>query len=317
MKLNSRKCLVCGLTLDQEASGNYHGKCQSYLFGNKQVLELDIEPKDLMRLGIEMLQAHEAITGVQAKISAELVKQGAKNRLTIIGAGQWSSFIIKPQSTIYSSLPECEHLTMMLAKELDLPTVPNGLIELKNGELAYITRRIDRVRGEKIHQEDFCQLLEKQTNDKYRASHERIAKRMGELKMPIIDFEAYFQLTLFCFLTGNADMHLKNFSVVHATPFPRLCPAYDLVNTAILNPADTEELALTLAAKKRKLNRSHFEQLAEACHLTPRQTQNAFRRLLTGMQAKLEPVVQRSFLSQELKESYVALVHERLARMAA
>jgi serine/threonine-protein kinase HipA len=89
-----------------------------------------------------------------------------------------------------------------------------------------------------------------------------------------------------------------------------LSPAYDLLNVAIIIPDDTEELALTLAGKKKKLKRQHFEQLGKGLELTDRQIYMVFKRFLTN-KSKAMNWIEKSFLSNDMKIAYKELVEKR------
>ncbi len=156
-------------------------------------------------------------------------------------------------------MPANEHLTMRIAEAFAIRVVPSTLIRLASGELSYITKRIDRTaKGQKIHMIDMFQITE--ASDKYRSSMERVGSAIGQYSSrPGLDRVFFFELTLFCFLTGNNDMHLKNFSLIRDETDKGCSPlAYDLLNVRIANPADDEDLALTLDGKKKKLKRVHF-----------------------------------------------------------
>jgi serine/threonine-protein kinase HipA len=148
-------------------------------------------------------------------------------------------------------LPEIEDLTMHLTTLAGIKTVPHSLIRLKSGNLAYITKRIDRNKKKKIHMEDMCQLTERLTEDKCHGSYEQIAKAVLKYSVnPGLDVINFYEQVVFSYLTGNADMHLKNFSLIDRPEMGyTLSEAYDMVTTALVNPADKEDLALTLNAK--------------------------------------------------------------------
>ena len=212
------------------------------------------------RLAKELIQSQKAVTGVQAKISLHITghsKEGTEKRFTIVGL--WGGYILKPPTSLCSQLPEVEDLTMHLASIARIKTAPHSLIRLQSGNLAYITKRIDRKDKRKLPMEDMCQLTERMTEDKYHGSYEQIAKTILKYsRTPGLDVVNFFELVLFSFLTGNADMHLKNFSLLEQENLGMtLSPAYDLVNTTLVNPADEEELALTLNGKKKKIKKQH------------------------------------------------------------
>ncbi len=204
---------------------------------------------------------------------------------------------------------------MRIAASFGLQTVPSSLIRLSSGELSYITKRIDRTEeGEKIHMLDMFQILE--AFDKYKGSMERVGKAIAKYaENTLLDLINFFELAVFCFLTGNNDMHLKNFSmIVQSDDTWNLAPAYDLLNAAIVNPDDKEELALTLNARKSKLNRAHFAAFGRGLGLTDRQIEGVFNRLLKNEKLAVAQI-EISFLSDAFKEKYKALLTERYNRI--
>jgi serine/threonine-protein kinase HipA len=240
-------------------------------------------------------------------------KENSNMRLTVVGAlgGQ---YIFKPPSDKFPEMPENEHVTMRIGEALGIRVVPSSLIRLLSGELSYITKRVDRTEfGEKIHMIDMFQITE--AFDKYKGSMEKIGKALDNYSSnTLLDKTFFFDLTLFSFLTGNSDMHLKNFSMIESPSGWILSPAYDLLNVAILLPEDTEELALTLVGKKKKLKREHFEQLADGLGLTPKQIKGAFNRMIKNKSKALN-WIDRSFLSNEMKTAYIELLEGRYKQL--
>jgi serine/threonine-protein kinase HipA len=165
-----------------------------------------------------------------------------------------------------------------MAEAFGINVVPSSLLRLASGELSYITKRIDRTEsGEKIHMLDMFQITE--AFDKYKSSMEKIGKAIHAYSSnTLLDKLFFFELSLFCFLTGNNDMHLKNFSLIEGSTGWVLAPAYDLLNVAIVLTDDTEELALTIEGKKKKLKQSHFVLFGKGLGLTDKQIQGAFKR---------------------------------------
>ena len=245
------KCLYCYQELE-EGQRDFHPHCARKFFGTKEVPLLEYRHEDLDRLAEQIIRAQTSLTGVQPKLSLNLTKHDGCSRLTIVGL--WGDYIFKPQTEDYPQLPENEDLTMHLAEVAKINVVPHSLIRLADGRLGYITKRIDRPKkGEKIDMEDMCQLTLHPTEYKYKGSHEQIAKAIVQYSgTPKLDLTNYMQLLLFCFVTGNNDMHLKNFSLYRPKADYQLTPAYDLLNVAIANPMDKEELALPLSGKKAK-----------------------------------------------------------------
>lgn len=285
-------------------------------FGTKEIPQLNYTSNDLEKLAIQVIQDQTSLTGVQPKLSLLLNEYEGSQRLTIVGL--WGGFICKPQTLQFEQMPETEDLTMHLAELARIDVVPHTLIRMADDALCYLTRRIDRTAtGEKIAMEDMCQLTERQTEHKYKSSYERIAKAIGQYSsIPKMDITNYFEVILFSWITGNNDMHLKNFSLYEPNDgMIRLAPAYDLINAAILNPKDDEELALTLNGKKKKLKHSDFI----AAGLTMGLERKTIERLIQKY-AKLFPkmytVINNSFLNEELKNKYIELLKERLKCIA-
>ncbi|WP_040665092.1 HipA domain-containing protein [Nafulsella turpanensis] len=257
-----------------------------------------------------------AVPGVQPKLSMSLVKEAKEKsdtRLTVVGAlgGQ---YIFKPPSDRFPEMPQNEHVSKRIAEAFGIRVVPSSLIRLASGELSYITKRVDRKEtGEKVHMIEMFQITE--AFDKYRSSMEKVGKALGSYSdNPLLDKVFYFELALFSFLTGNNDMHLKNFSMMESASGWVLAPSYDLLNVSIVLPEDTEELALTLAGKKKKLKYEHFEQLGKGMELTDRQIEGAFKRMIKN-KPKAINWLEVSFLSDGMKGAYGQVLEMRYQQL--
>jgi serine/threonine-protein kinase HipA len=310
----TQRCLYCYQPLAEAA--DYHTKCSLEFFGTAAPPALRYTIQDMEVLAKEVVERSVAVPGVQAKLSMSVVREAAgqtDGRLTVVGA-LGGNFILKPPSPDYPEMPANEHVTMRIAESFRMSTVPSSLIRLASGELAYITKRIDRTEdNQKIHMLDMYQITE--ASDKYRSSMERVGKAVATYSDDtLLDLVNLFELTLFCFLTGNNDMHLKNFSLIRSGKGWKLSPAYDLLNVTILNPGDTEELALTLEARKKKLSRDNFERFGTSVGLSPRQVNGVFKRLLRN-RPQIESWLSRSFLSAGQQEAYLKVANERYARL--
>ena len=308
------KCLYCYRPLET-GEKDFHAKCARKFFGTEKVPVLDYTCEDLERLAIQVIKDQTSLTGVQPKLSLHLNEHEGNQRLTIVGL--WGGFICKPQTIQFAQMPEAEDLTMHLAELAKIDAVPHTLMRMADNSLCYLTKRIDRSStGEKVAMEDMCQLTERQTEHKYRSSYERIAKAIVQYSsMPKMDVTNFFEVVLFSWITGNNDMHLKNFSLFEPHDGNiRLTPAYDMLNAVILNPKDDEELALTLNGKKKKLKRSDFI----TSGLTMGVEQKTIERLI-GKYVKLLPdmkkLIGNSFLNDELKDKYTELITERIDRI--
>jgi serine/threonine-protein kinase HipA len=255
MKTKLHNCLCCYKPL-LGTENDYHANCIKKIFGTTQVLVIDIDLQRLEEYANQIIEKSVAITGVQPKLSVELKKQKNEfSRLTVVGL--YGNYILKPPSQVYKELPENEDVTMHLASLVKIKTAQHCLIRLQSGDLAYITKRFDRNKSEKIAVEDFCQLTESLTEHKYRGSIEKVANSTKKFTTNKgLEILRLFELVLFCYLTGNADMHLKNFALIENSLGEfELSPAYDLLNTALVIAADKEETALTINGKKNRLNK--------------------------------------------------------------
>ena len=306
------KCLICANPVDH--GDEYHTKCLQVLFGSKERPVLDVTFDQLNELAKRSVHQRITVPGVQTKLSLTMDRKAdSVDKLTIVGL--WGRFILKPPSNRWPELPANEHCTMMLAEAAGLETVPFGLIHLASGELAYITKRIDRDdSGNKFAMEDMCQLTGRLTEDKYKSSHEQIAKTIKEHSAnPLFDLTRFYEFVLFSFLTGNGDMHLKNFSLIHDPIVGwKLAPGYDLLNTrlVIAKEKDSDELALTLSGKKSNFNPESFDQFGKTIGLLTKQIHNITQSLFKKQDLFLQ-TIGKSFLSDEMKDLYIGILEER------
>lgn len=304
------KCLYCYQPLTENEI-DFHLSCSKKMFGTIQPPTLDFDIKQLEELAAQIVVKSIAVTGVQPKLSLDLEKQKSGfSRLTIVGLN--SNYILKPQSKIYKELPENEDLTMHLAELVKIKTAKHTLIQLDSGELAYLTKRFDRDNGEKIAVEDFCQLSENLTEHKYRGSIEKIGKLTEKYTSNTgFELQRLFELVLFSYLTGISDMHLKNFSLIENTFGEyEFSPAYDLLSTALVIPDDSEETALTINGKRRKLKLNDFNHLAESLKINEKSL-NAIYRRFDKVQLKWIQFVQQSFVSKEMKVNFTECINSK------
>ena len=302
----NNRCLYCYEPV--ESGQDFHKKCSLEFFGVFPAPKIEYTLNQMDELAKVVVKRSISVPGVQPKLSMSLIKKTDK-RLTVVGAlgGQ---YIFKPPSDKYPEMPANEHLTMRIAETFGIRVVPSSLIRLASGELSYITGRIDRTKdGKKIHMIDMFQITE--AFDKYKSSMEKVGKAIDSYsENTLLDKIFYYEMVLFSFLTGNNDMHLKNFSMIKSVSGWVLSPAYDLLNVAIVLPDDTEELALTLAGKKKKLKRRDFEQLGEVLGLSNKQIAGTFNRFLVNKPGAMK-WIEKSFLSNEMKVAYKELIEKR------
>ena len=306
------ECLYCRR---QAPEDEWHLSCIRKFFGTTRLPQLDLTLDDLERYAAESVLARTTVPGVQKKLSLHLEASRKETRLTIVGL--WGNFILKPPTTEYPELPQNEDAVMHMAGSFDIECVPHALIRLQSGELAYIARRIDRDKtGKKIAMEDFCQLDGRLTEDKYKGSCERCGGVIRQYSArPGLDSWDFMNRLLFCFITGNADMHLKNFSLIETAAGHVLSPAYDLVSTMLAIPDDPEETALALNGKKARIKLTDFEQLARKLLLPELSWQRLVHRYRSVTQEEITSLCQSSFLSPNMKSKLQDIIADRLRRL--
>ena len=317
-------CLYCGKPLNheipEEFQQRWHTKCIRSFFGTDTLPVLDISNRTLEDLAMHAVNGGAAVPGVQKKLSLHLSKEDVP-KLTIVNHP--NGYILKPSEPRYPYITELEHLTMSMAQAVGIQTVKHGLIPLNNG-LAYITRREDRELDEKDSfrlraMEDFAQLSNRISADKYKGSYEQAAKIIEKFShFPVLDKSRFFQLLVFCFITGNSDMHLKNFSLIEHRPGSRLyslAPAYDLLPVNLVLPEDTEMTALTLHGKKKNQRKNDFLYLADSMGL-PRPTALRIIQNLCRQEHRFFSLIVQSELPETWQQKFKHLIHDRINRLS-
>lgn len=313
--MNKPCCKICLGVLDGEEM-DFHAACCRRLFGSAQPPQLPYTWAALNAMAEQIVRSHVAVPGVQPKLSLHLESGRTRGggRFTLVGLE--GGFILKPPVERFPQMPELEHLTMRMAACFGMETADCGLIAMQDGKLALVVRRMDRVEGRKLGMEDMCQLTDRMTEEKYRGSLEAVGRKIRQhCSHPGLDALRFFEVNLFSFLTGNSDMHLKNFSLIHSQAEEiRLSSAYDLVPTVLLLPEDAEESALTIQGRKKRITRGNFLALGNALGLTERQVSNALGRFEKGLSAAIA-LISAGFCSEEMKARYQALIKQRWERL--
>ncbi|MCY4562112.1 MAG: HipA domain-containing protein [Flavobacteriaceae bacterium] len=307
------KCLFCYGPLEKNED-DFHVSCSRKMFSSSKPPILDFDATQVEQMARKVVSRNITITGVQPKLSLQLDKNSQLSRLTIVGV--FGDYILKPASPQFPELPQNEDLTMHLAKIVNIKTAKHSLIRLKSGDLAYLTKRFDRGKEGKIAVEDFCQLSENLTEHKYRGSIEKIGKLVHKYTTNTgYEVQRLFELVLFCFLVGNADMHLKNFALIENQwgEF-ELSPAFDLLNTAIAIPEDHEETALTINGKKRKIKRSDFDTLSNNLIINEKAKQAIYLRFY-DVYGQWVQQIEKSFLSHDVKKQYKTFIKEKFSTL--
>ncbi len=313
--MHRQQCLICLQPVSGSGASAYHDACCRGLFGQTEPPALPYTWEDLNALAEQVIRLHVAVPGVQPKLSLHLERgRNTGGRLTLVGLA--GDYILKTPVLQYPEMPELEHVTMRMARVFGIATCDCGLIGLEGGQLAYVARRMDRVKKRKLHMEDMCQLTDRLTERKYAGSMEQVGKVvLRYCQNTLFDALRLFELSIFCFLTGNADMHLKNFSLLYAPGGEiQLSPAYDLLPTALLLPEDREESALTIHGKKSRLAWDDFVAFGRHLHLSDKQIDNVYRRIEGQLPVALR-LLDAGYCSTEVFARYKVLLCCRAARL--
>lgn len=254
-----------------------------------------------------------SIQGVQPKLSA--VISVLHQQFQIVD--QFGNYIIKPQNDLFPELPENEDVTMKMAKAFGLEVPSHGLVYSKDGSLSYFIKRFDRYsKGKKYATEDFAQLTGNSRDTKYNFTMEKVVNVIEEFcTFPVIEKADFFKRVLFCFVTGNEDMHLKNFSVITKAGKTTLTPAYDFLNSSIAIKNAEDEMALTLKGKKSNFKSSDFIDYyaKERLGLTDKTIDTILLDINKSI-SKWNELIEISFLSDDMKEKYMKLMKNRIIR---
>ena len=284
------------------------------MFGATKAPDLPYDHSQVRQLAKSVIRTQTTVPGVQAKLSMDIQRVEQTTRFTIVGLS--GKYILKPQTEMYAELPENEDLTMHLAEQAGIAVVPHCLARFMDGQLVYLSTRIDRTyKGEKVPMEDLCQLSEQLTEYKYRGSYEQVSKVINRLSAaPMLDVVNFWQVVIFSWLTGNSDMHLKNFSLYAPKGNYVLAPAYDLLNTLAVMPTDPEELALNLNGKKCKIGWRDWS-AAMTRSGVPEKVQENMRKRFLAVLPQWEETIRSSFLSAEMQDLYLEIVRTRMEQM--
>lgn len=310
-------CLCCGKPLQSnEKQSGWHKRCIQRFFGTTMIPEIEIDDKALQLLAQESIHRGYTVPGVQKKLSLHLFsEEKAKPRLTLVNYP--TGYILKPQVSDFTALPEAEHLVMCMADAAGISTVPHALIR-GTDNLAYITRRVDRCfendTVKMLAMEDFCQLDLRLTQDKYKGSYERCAKIIEKYssRKGLDKTELYMRL-IFSYIVGNSDMHLKNFSLIETeenSGIYVLSPAYDLLPVNAIMPEDKEQFALAMNGKKANIRRKDFIVFADACGISHKSAEKMICKLVS-MKETFRSMCLESLMPELLIERLSDLIEER------
>lgn len=310
------KCLYCYKELDQ-GQVDFHPGCASKFFGTAAVPVLPYTRANMHELAQQVIRSSTSVTGAQAKMSLDIDK-GKRNepsKFTVVGL--WGRFIFKPESPVFNCLPQLEDLTMKMAEAAGIKVVPHTLVRLLDGELGYLTKRVDRSeKGDKFSMLDMCQLTNRLTEHKYFGTYGQLAETIKRFSsMPGLDLVRYWEVVLFSWIVGNSDMHCKNFSLISYDGAQyRLSPAYDLITVWISYPQDTEEMAMTfeVGGEKNGFDRNTFLDAFGQSGLSRNVSEKLIQRICSAKQ-KWQTLIKDAFIPDKMKEDYLYLIEDRLA----
>ncbi len=229
-----------------------------------------------------------SLAGVQLKFSALMERQGG---LTIPASGVGGDWIVKLPSPTHDNVPENEYAIMHLAGEIGIPVPEIKLVSLNDveglpdfgklrGSQALAVKRFDRGEsGRRIHIEDFAQVYNIFPDNKYEGvSFNNIAGMIWTI-LGEDGLRDYIARLVFTVLTGNGDMHLKNWSFIYRDGrTPELSPAYDLLSTIPYIPNDTLALKLVKTKNMMACDVEVFEKLAEKAELPKKLVTDTVRK---------------------------------------
>ena len=292
---------------------------------------LDFSYADLKLPEFRERTRRASISGVQDKVQLKRVRGGFE----IVESG--GDCILKPvprntAAELPEDIPANEALTMDIAgMEFGVNVAKHELVELADGEPAYLTWRFDRRNGVPIRQEDFCQLSGRSQeshgdNYKYDASYEEVAGIVRKFcPAAAIENPKVFFLIVFNYVFANGDAHLKNFSLFESVQGDYiLTPAYDLLCTAVHFPNEPSVTGLEFFADGHFTRRyeelgfyssADFIELGRCFGLGD----VAVARMLakfTNRQASVEARIQASRLSPTAKGRYIERFRDRLRAIA-
>ena len=308
------KCLYCYHELG-EGQVDFHPSCARKFFGSKTAPILPYTRNNMAELARQVIRTSTSVTGVQAKMSLDVNRCDKNEPVKFTIVGLWGKYIFKPQSAKYPHLPELEDLTMKMAEVAHIRTARHTLIRLADGELGYLTLRMDRgKKNEKISMLDMCQLTNRLTEHKYYGTYQQLAETIKKYSSaPMLDVQRFWELVLFSWMTGNSDMHCKNFSLIDTGNGEYvLSPAYDLLAVLLADPADTEEMAMgfSVGGKKSGFDRNTFMTAFVESGISVSRSEKMIEQMKTHL-PKWKELISQSFLPEKMKVDYYTLLDKR------
>lgn len=299
----------CPTCFTQLKDGRQHRKCTVEMWGTERNISVELKSDNPLQSFARVIYGG-SVSGAQRKGMFRLEKGLLKS--TAIG----SQYILKPDGD-FPELPLNEHVTMAIAKKCGFNVPPFTLLEIEGLGFVFAVKRFDRTKaGEPLMVEDMGQVIQIPCSDKYSTSCERVAAAISRYSSaPVIDLTDFFRRVLFCYLTANADMHLKNWSILEnekAFGSFMLSPCYDFLNTRLSIPDEAIDIGLPINGKSRNLQKSYFKTLATELKIPGSQIEKAFEDIPRWAKVVKE-LVPMSLLADNSKKKYLEIVDSRLA----
>ena len=323
----------CKITLKKlPKSSKYDGFSDSgvrHLFGTLKVSPIvDFDRQDLESYPTSH-NGKMSISGFQPKMSATVID----DKLVLVKEN--GTFIIKPSPAQFPNLAENEHAIMTLASICKFPVPPFGLIQLNNGELAFIIKRYDRENGIKLHQEQLDSAMG--VDDKFgningsqAVSYSKAGAFIAKNLKALQEYAEFYRRVIFSYVVGNNDHHLRNFSLLYTSngALPTLSPVYDVVSVEpyseyflssymalpLLTSQESdndEDIDTGFDRKYGQYDRQDFIRLGEEIGLKMQVAVKLLDDLLKGIE-KAIPIVSVSFMDAEHKQSIERLIRHRI-----
>jgi serine/threonine-protein kinase HipA len=300
-------CVIC-LKPIRLPGETQHKTCVETLYGTDRAPRVPFSADTVVALVCDMI-GKMSISGLQEKLSLSF----STDRTCLEPVAVGGQFILKPQSVHLRAMPENEHLTMRLAGQCGIEISPLGLVQLSDGGLAFIIRRFDHLAdGSRLAMEDFCQLAELSSRDKYEGTAELCVRILRKfVTEPKDEIAKLFRQLLFAWWTGNGDLHLKNLSILNRSDGARvLSPAYDLLCTRLIIPDD--EMALPMQGKRKEIRRKNWMVFGDYCKLSKHAVDELVGQQIEQLKPALD-LVQASFLPDNQKLEYTKILKSNTA----
>ncbi|MEX2602003.1 MAG: HipA domain-containing protein [Balneolaceae bacterium] len=305
----------CPVTYRRIGEGRYSNTGLHHL--NPALDELKLLPYDQTTLLMmaDGMASRIGLKGRRPKLNAIL---SIKNREFVITPKHGSYFLkpgFEPQG---EQLPENEDLSMRLASSCGIETPLHALIYTADESRIYMVRRFDRTgRSGKIHVEDFAQITGRSRTDRYEAEMEELPVVIDRFcTFPVVEKLKLFRRTLFSYLTGHSDLHLKKFSLIHRDGKIELSPAYGLINVTVSGGEQEFDMALPLNGKRAGFTRrDFFDQFG-------RKTLQLDEKILESVTEQFQKslpewrrLIRISFLEPEQQQRYIEVLDRRLSSL--